>query len=54
MPGYVGSFDDGDNPVLLLEDLSAAYWPPPWTTPRIEGLLVALWEVWSTPPPERA
>jgi hypothetical protein len=40
MPGYVGFSDDGGNPVLL-EDLSAAYWPPPWTTPRIEDLLVA-------------
>ena len=53
MPGYVGFSDDGDNPVLVLEDLSAAYWPPPWTTPRIEGLLAALREMWSTPPPER-
>jgi hypothetical protein len=53
MPGYVGFSDDGDNPVLVLEDLSAAYWPPPWTTPRIEGLLAALGEMWSTPPPER-
>jgi hypothetical protein len=53
MPGYVGFSDDGDNPVLLLEDLSAAYWPPPWTMPRIKDLLTALREVWSKPPPER-
>ena len=53
MPGYLGFSDDGDNPVLL-EDLFRRVLPPPWTTPRIEGLLAALREVWSTPPPERS
>ena len=52
MPGYVGFSDDGDNPVLVLEDLSVAYWPPPWSTPRIDSVLAALREMWSTPPPE--
>jgi len=29
MPEYVGFYDDGAHPVLALEDLSAAEWPPP-------------------------
>jgi len=31
--------DDGEKPILALEDLSNAIWPPPWTPDRIEGVL---------------
>ena len=48
----LGWDDDGDDePVLLLEDLSAAYWPPPWRHGDVELILDALAEVRKTPPP---
>ena len=31
IPELVGFDDDGERPVLAIEDLSAATWPPPWT-----------------------
>ena len=50
MPGFVG-FDDGDSPLLVLEDLTAADWPPPWSAPRTDAVLGALAEVRRTEPP---
>jgi hypothetical protein len=41
----------GDAPILLLEDLSAAAWPPPWSPARIARTLAALARVAATPPP---
>lgn len=34
--------DDGAHPILLLEDLSHAHWPPPWTTAQIDAVLGTL------------
>ena len=42
---------DGPRPVLLLEDLSGARWPPPWTAGDVERVLAALRSVADTPPP---
>lgn len=42
---------DDDRPVLVLEDLSRASWPPPWTDARVASVLRTLREVASTPPP---
>ncbi len=42
---------DGDRPILILEDLSAATWPPPWTDERVAAVLRTLREVAATPPP---
>ncbi len=42
---------DGDRPILILEDLSAASWPPPWTDERVASVLGTLDEVAATPPP---
>jgi hypothetical protein len=42
---------EGDRPVLVLEDLSQASWPPPWTDARVASVLGTLREVASTPPP---
>ena len=42
---------DGDRPVLVLEDLSGASWPPPWTDARVTSVLRTLREVAGTPPP---
>lgn len=52
MPGYLGFYDDGRSPVLALEDLSAATWPPPWDRPRIDAVLACLDAVAGTPAPE--
>ena len=55
MPGYVGYHDDGEQPVLALEDLSGATWPPPWKTEDIAYLLSTLEQMWAaTPPPDTA
>jgi len=43
--------DDGLSPFLVLEDLSDALWPPPWTTRRIAQVLDTLEQVAATPPP---
>ena len=40
-----------DLPILLLEDLSHADWPPPWTQPRIERVLALISAVAATPAP---
>ena len=39
---YRGFDDDDSRPLLLLEDLTGALWPPPWTTTRIDAVLAAL------------
>lgn len=51
MPGLLG-YDAGDPPLLVLEDLSAARWPPPWDDRSIELVREALEAVWATPAPE--
>jgi hypothetical protein len=50
MPELLG-FDEADPPLLLLEDLSAATWPPPWGRHSIEAVQEALARVAATPPP---
>ena len=44
-------WEDGDLPVLVLEDLSGAVWPPPWTPDRVDAVQATLREVAETPPP---
>ena len=39
MPSRYGWDDDVEYPILLLEDLSYAFWPPPWTASRIEQVI---------------
>jgi hypothetical protein len=39
IPRLLGWEDDGYTPVLVLEDLSEAAWPPPWTQARIDAVL---------------
>jgi hypothetical protein len=51
MPRFLGS-DDGDPPLLVIEDLSAARWPPPWDEAAIAQVRAALAELWATPPPD--
>jgi hypothetical protein len=51
MPEFLGWNDDGAFPLLMLEDLGAAFCVPPWTTARIDGVLSALEVIHSTTPP---
>ncbi len=51
MPGYVGAHEHGATTLLVLEDLSRASWPPPWSAERIDAVLASLEELHGTPPP---
>lgn len=42
LPRVIGWEDDGATPLLILEDLSRAHWPPPWTGDRIEAVVETL------------
>ncbi len=42
MPRMLGWEDDGVQPLLILEDLSAAHWPPPWRPGDIEAVFATL------------
>jgi hypothetical protein len=46
---YLGYDEQPDRPLLLLEDLSAASWPPPWREKDLERLLDTLRRVAATP-----
>jgi hypothetical protein len=48
MPRFLG-FEDGERPLLLLEDLMPARWPPPWTAGDVEAVLETLAAVASAP-----
>lgn len=50
MPRLLG-MDEEDPPLLVLEDLSSARWPPPWDGPAIEAVRATLQQVAATPPP---
>jgi hypothetical protein len=52
MPAYLGFYDDGAHPVLALEDLSTAEWPPPWDHGKIGAVLDALDDLHATDPPQ--
>ena len=52
MPRVLGFDDDGERPVLALEDLSGEDWPPPWTDTRFLAVLDTLAAVHETPPPD--
>jgi hypothetical protein len=51
-PAYHGAFDDGRCTLIVIEDLSAASWPPPWSSKQIDAVLSALAALHSTRPPE--
>ena len=53
VPRMLGWHDDGERPVLVLEDLSDARWPPPWTPQDVDQVLACLAQVADfTPPPD--
>lgn len=46
-------FEDHDeSPLLILEDLSHATWPPPWTEAQVEKVVAILEQVASASPPD--
>jgi aminoglycoside phosphotransferase (APT) family kinase protein len=51
MPELLGWQDEGESPLLVIEDLSGAIWPPPWNSQRIDSMLATLGAVAATPPP---
>jgi hypothetical protein len=51
VPRLLGWDDDGESPVLAIEDLSQARWPPPWTDGDIGAVHAALDAVHATAPP---
>jgi hypothetical protein len=51
VPRLLGWDDGGPAPVLALEDLSGATWPPPWDGRRVRGVLETLAEVARLPLP---
>jgi hypothetical protein len=52
LPALLGWQDDEALPVLVLEDLSGAQWPPPWSAERVSRVVGTLERVAATRPPE--
>jgi hypothetical protein len=52
MPRLLAWDDDGEQPILVLEDLGTAHWPPPWRPGDVEAVLRALAALHSTVSPE--
>lgn len=50
LPRVLAWNDDGARPILLLEDLSAAHWPPPWETAQAVRVAEALSRLRRVPP----
>jgi hypothetical protein len=51
LPRFLAFEDDPGSPILVLEDLCEAAWPPPWDAERVERVLSILDAVAATPPP---
>ena len=50
MPRLLGWDDDPERPLLVIEDLSAARWVPPWHDGDVEAMLATLAEIAATTP----
>lgn len=42
MPLYYGGDDDGSAPLIVIEDLCDAHWPPPWDDRLVEAVVETL------------
>jgi len=45
------AWEDGERPLLILEDLSAGFWPPPWSREHIARVRDTLKKIAATAPP---
>jgi hypothetical protein len=52
LPQYLGWDDHPASPILLLEDFSHAFWPPPWNKTRVNQVLAALSQMWASSLPD--
>jgi hypothetical protein len=50
LPHVIG-WDGAPDPILILEDLSGGFWPPPWSTSRVESVLQLLERLANTKSP---
>jgi hypothetical protein len=50
LPRLIGWDDDGEAPLLAIEDLSDGRWPPPWDRAAVDGVLATLEELHGTTP----
>jgi SAM-dependent methyltransferase len=46
------AWDDGDRPLLVVEDLRDAHWPPPWEPGEVDRVMETLERMWATTPPD--
>ena len=53
LPRLLGWDDDGEAPVLAIEDLTGARWPPPWDAEAVRSVLSTLDELHGTTPKAR-
>lgn len=51
LPRLLGWQDDGESPLIVLEDLSTALWPSYWNRSMIDAVLETLARVRKAPPP---
>ena len=51
LPKLIGWRDEGDRPLLIVEDLSSAYWPPPWDAGQVGALARTLDRIARASPP---
>ena len=52
LPQFLGWAEHDGLPLLVLEDLGDAHWPPPWRAGDVEAVQAALREIAATPPPD--
>lgn len=50
-PALHGACAEGDQPFLIIDDLSEATWPPPWTDGRVQAALDTITRLHSHPAP---
>tara|TARA_R110002020_G_scaffold8652_4_gene34380 strand:- start:387 stop:1235 length:849 start_codon:yes stop_codon:yes gene_type:complete len=48
MPNFIGASADPAEPILVIEDLSSAEWPPPWSTRVLSDVLERINEMHRT------
>lgn len=49
VPEFIGWEDEETEPVLLIADLSAHFWPPPWNEDRVQQVLEQIHAMHQTP-----